>query len=416
MHCNSTVLVTTNDHTYGVTFVWIGQNQCDTLFTLCLTMCPMGIHLWIDTDAGVDDCLALIAALTNPSVTVHGISCTYGNISRDAVVTNVRRTVRACQGVRPGLDAPPIYLGESRGLSDFNAQHLKKGLTPWSTGSADHDCWHGTDGLGGVPGIEETLAVACGLSLPPLPAYVEDTSVCYDALHTAATAVREMGETLRVVAIGPLTDMHHAALRHPDLPGLIHLYVMGCSFPELHPYCTKPILRGNMVSFNMPHTEHNTACDPEASASSLSLYPCTVVDWALTALNPLTMGGYDALHGHYPYTPGTASKGVPFLTQFHRHVSEHLRGKCEPYGEFQICDPLAVLVAMDGTLVEGSVRGECTVNTSHEGVTLPVPKGVEMMYGRSVLQVDTQGSCEVVTKVDYDTCVQTLKSALEYRE
>ena len=45
--------------------------------------------IWIDTDAGLDDALAILLALTHG--TVLGISCSYGNISCDKVKVNVQR-------------------------------------------------------------------------------------------------------------------------------------------------------------------------------------------------------------------------------------------------------------------------------------------------------------------------------------
>ena len=42
-------------------------------------------NLWIDTDCGVDDSMAILIALNCPNVNVIGISCVGGNVSLENV-------------------------------------------------------------------------------------------------------------------------------------------------------------------------------------------------------------------------------------------------------------------------------------------------------------------------------------------
>ena len=92
-------------------------------------------RLLIDTDAGVDDAVAIILALRSPVlVSVTALTCVNGNTSLSNVASNV---LKCCQYASPGAP-PPVYLGASAGLS---------GEVP------DASYFHGRDGLGdaGLP-------------------------------------------------------------------------------------------------------------------------------------------------------------------------------------------------------------------------------------------------------------------------
>ena len=65
----------------------------------------------IDTDAGVDDAVALCMAL-RLSDDVTAVTCCYGNCSLSHVITNVGKILVACNASQL-----PIYAGASRPLT-----------------------------------------------------------------------------------------------------------------------------------------------------------------------------------------------------------------------------------------------------------------------------------------------------------
>ena len=66
---------------------------------------------WIDTDAGIDDALAILLALKFG--TVLGISCSYGNISCDKVMTNVQRVLNIFRLQYPETHIPIICVSSA---------------------------------------------------------------------------------------------------------------------------------------------------------------------------------------------------------------------------------------------------------------------------------------------------------------
>ena len=125
--------------------------------------------IWIDTDAGTDDAMALIMAIRDPKIEIIGISTCGGNVPLDNVVQNVLFLVEKC-----GADIP-VYIGAR--------QPLERVL-----GTADFI--HGKDGLGDI-------------GLPLQGRRAQDISAI-DALNHAMS---QHGSELEIVNLGPLTNM-----------------------------------------------------------------------------------------------------------------------------------------------------------------------------------------------------------------
>lgn len=93
--------------------------------------------LIIDTDAGVDDAVALCAGLKlqkDWGYEMKGITTSFGNTALENVNLNVRKVVTSCmKDIAGPTSSCPIYPGAERGL---------KGET------ADASYFHGKDGLG----------------------------------------------------------------------------------------------------------------------------------------------------------------------------------------------------------------------------------------------------------------------------
>ena len=141
------------------------------------------IPVWIDTDTGVDDSVALLVANRLEQLEIRGISAVAGNVEVPRTFANARRICRL-MGARI-----PVYRGAEKPL--FRELHT----APYV---------HGVDGLGGAP--------------LPASEEPEETLPAWDALYQAAQAAD--GE-LQVVAVGPLTNLAIAFGKYPQLKGLL---------------------------------------------------------------------------------------------------------------------------------------------------------------------------------------------------
>jgi len=149
------------------------------------------IPVWIDTDAGVDDAMALLAAGRLDKLDIRGISAVAGNVEVSHTFDNARKVCRLM-----GREDIPVYRGAERPL-----------MKPLNTAPLVH----GVDGLGGA-------------ELPPSEAPVL-TLPAWDALYAAAQAAE--GE-LQVAAIGPLTNLAIAFGKYPRLKKLLkRIVIMG---------------------------------------------------------------------------------------------------------------------------------------------------------------------------------------------
>lgn len=172
------------------------------------------IPIWIDCDTGVDDAVALLAANQLPELEINGISSVAGNAILDNTYQNTCRVVHLM-----GRQYP-VFRGARAPLN-----------RPLRTAAY----FHGEDGLGGVK--------------LPLPSWAaQQTQPAWDAIYAAAC--RNPGQ-LRLVAVGPLTNVALALMTYPDLPELLHSIV---------------IMGGAAVGGNVtPSAEFNIYVDPEAA-------------------------------------------------------------------------------------------------------------------------------------------------------
>ena len=184
--------------------------------------------IFIDSDCGIDDAVAIMMALVSPEVKVTGISAVAGNVALDFVVDNITRLL----GYFNRMDIP-VFKGASRSLL---GQKLRAGGV------------HGKNGFGDV-------------ELPPTEKTAE-APLAPEGLYK--TAKENPGLTL--VAIGPLTNIAIALNLYPDLKEYVHdMVIMGGA-----------INYGNVTKF----AEFNFAADPEAAQFVIdSGVPLTVVPW-----------------------------------------------------------------------------------------------------------------------------------------
>ena len=171
------------------------------------------IPVWIDCDTGVDDSMALMSALRLEELEVVGISAVAGNVSLENTFRNTRNVVALT-----GSDVK-VYPGADR---------------PWIKPYVDASFFHGKDGLGGVI-LKESKAPV-------------ETEHAWDALYRTA---KEYNGELKVVAVGPLTNIATAVAKYPDLPKYVsEICIMGGA-----------VIGGNTT----PWSEFNIECDPHAA-------------------------------------------------------------------------------------------------------------------------------------------------------
>lgn len=208
------------------------------------------IPLLIDCDPGIDDALALAFALASPEVDVYAVTTVAGNAPVDVTTHNALQLLHAF-----GRADVPVAAGAVRALVRVGRHGLP---SP-----------HGENALGGVE-----LGVGHGSALRE---HAVDRLA--DVLRTAEP------HSVRVAAIGPLTNIALLLALHPDCADRIErLVVMGGS--------TGP---GNIT----PTAEFNVWTDPEAAQRVLadSGLPVVLVGLDVTrraTAEECTLGGLQA--------------------------------------------------------------------------------------------------------------------------
>ena len=137
--------------------------------------------IWIDTDCGVDDALALLCACRLKTVDIVGVSAGVGTTTRDNTFRNTRNILALA-----GRKDIPVYPGSE---------------DAWIEGYMPAPAFHGEDGLGGAL-IPESDAPVC-------------TEHAWDAMYEAA---KKYSGELVMITIGQLTDLANAIVKYPDLP------------------------------------------------------------------------------------------------------------------------------------------------------------------------------------------------------
>ena len=182
------------------------------------------IPVLLDVDTGVDDALAILAAVSHPGIDVIGVSCVAGNASLERVVENTLRVLDVA-----GAPDIPVAAGAVRPL-----------LAP--PRSAGHV--HGEDGLAGIV-LPESARI-------PEPG---------GAVAMLRRLILEHPEPVTIVALAPQTNLALLLRTYPDVASNIERIVfMGGSAST-----------GNATAV----AEFNVWHDPEAAAAVLDAgVPC----------------------------------------------------------------------------------------------------------------------------------------------
>jgi len=243
---------------------------------------------YFDCDTGIDDAVALLVLARQTRLLVEGIGTVSGNVSAAQAATNTLNLLPLI-----GLDAP-VAVG--------SPDHLRR---PFAGGSGGV---HGPSGTGRVELEASTVA----------PVDIDAAGLLIELAH------RHRGE-LRVIAVGPLTNLAIALERDPLLSTLVReVTVMGGA----------AMVPGNIT----PAAEANIYNDPEAAAAVFAAsWPVTMVGLDVTMQHRLEEHERQAiLRSQVP--------GARVVAEMLDHYSEFYRGV---FGRKSCAlhDPLTVAIA-----------------------------------------------------------------------
>lgn len=308
------------------------------------------MRMIIDTDAGIDDAIAIMMALTHPAVTVEAITTLTGNVHLSNVIPNVFSILQVIG------KTVPVYPGAQQPL-----------VADWYSASYVH----GNDGLGDWP------------ERPAVEAWPETE---HAALALIRLANHFPGE-LTLVALGPLTNIALATQLDPSFPSKMARFVfMGGTIAA----------RGNTPNVT---AEFNVYDDPEAAYMVLRAFPLAeMISWETTLQHSLSKQEYENLRAK-PTTAGHFMKGI--TEQIIRFV-ESL--PVSPPG-FALADPLAMAVALEPELVQASESSFVTVelNGTHT-------RGQTVIDYRYTKNIPTNVS--IVTQVDKEGFYRLLQQSV----
>ncbi|AZI59571.1 nucleoside hydrolase [Nakamurella antarctica] len=298
----------------------------------------------LDCDTGIDDSLALLYLLASPVANLVGITTVSGNVSAAQAAQNCLDLLEIS-----GFEGIPVAVGAHDPLvGDFE-------------GGVPHI--HGANGVGNI-------------ELPTASASV----VAESGAELIVKLADEYAGELRLVAIGPLTNLALALKLDPSLPTKIsHLTIMGGA----------ALAPGNIT----PVAEANIGLDPEAAAAVFA------APW------PMTMVGLDVTMQQRMEEPARQrllSSGKPVAIAIGAMLELYFEFYVNVYGHpsSALHDPLAAAIA----------TGEVVPSLAP---IVPVEIDATLGIGRGQTIADLRGQfrgypliegahCAVVLRVDED--------------
>jgi len=263
------------------------------------------MHWIIDTDAGVDDAIAIAMPFVpdRPDHHVLAITTVTGNVHVSKVNVNVGAVLDAL-GVQV-----PVHAGCDRPMIESHI-HAEE--------------FHGADGLGDA-----------GLSKTDRQPERE-----HAALAIVRLARAHEGD-LGLVALGPLTNIALACNLDPDLPRRVaRLVVMGGAWQA----------RGNQT----PAAEFNIAVDPESACAVFDRFPNVVVlPWEVSLDQMMPFEVFERIRG------GSSSRARFFAAMC--RVVYDWRDRFG-FAGVPLPDPLAMAVALDERTIARELRARVRVD------------------------------------------------------
>lgn len=343
--------------------------------------------VWIDTDPGLDDAIALLMAFQHKNFEIIGISVSAGNGPLDAMLANVVRIINLFPGVNI-----KVYRGADRALLGKN--YLPIGFSSY---------FHGSDGLGDRPNISPET---------PSKSEVQKLVEAEPACQGIVQAVDLYKGQLELICLGALTNLALATRIDENLPTkLKKLVVMGGNL-----FCT-----GNVT----PTGEFNFRADPEAAYIVLDSYQVLkenmiLVPWETCramGLSPQDITTDQLLER-------TSKDYLPFAELL---ISKYADSEPINAGEgdlvyngnrsryFSICDAFAMACLIDETIITGKEVTKCSVELQGQ-----LTRGTTIIYrgeNYSGTFGDYIGRLEkitVVNKIDKEKFKSMLLTAFKF--
>ncbi|MDR7468501.1 MAG: nucleoside hydrolase [Armatimonadota bacterium] len=284
--------------------------------------------LVIDTDTGIDDAIAILMALRDPSCRVVAITAVAGNVPLPRVLANIGIVLDAA-----GAGPIPVYPGAARPL----------------LGEPVHATYvHGEDGLGDA-------------GFPTSSRPVEGEPAALALIRLA----RQQPRALTLVTLGPLTNLALALALEPTLAELLaRIVVMGGAVHG----------RGNVT----PAAEFNIYADPEAAVVVFDRVPeLTLVPWETVLDHRVPWDRWDRLTNAGPL-------GQHFVRPMTSRLVDWIR-TARGLDGFPLADPLAMAVALHEACVQKVRQATVAVETGGRltrGAT-PVADGMPHSRGKA---------------------------------
>jgi purine nucleosidase len=308
-------------------------------------------NLIIDTDAGVDDAIAIMMALVHPHTQIAAITTVNGNVDVDKVTVNTAL-------ILDQYDADiPIYRGCDRPIiaEAMNSAEV-----------------HGSDGLG------DSVA-----ELPP-------TNRTPESEHAALALIRlaqEHAGNLTLLALGPLTNIALAIRLDPSFPEYVsRLVVMGGAIDA----------RGNVT----PAAEFNIYTDAEAAGIvfDAGFRDLSLLSWETTMAYPMLWSEFEDISG-------VKSERGKFYNRITAQIAGLMKDGFGAPG-FLLPDPLAAGVALQPDLVEDAPHVSVRVEISGEHGRGLTSVDWNQQFGRSP-------NAFVVRKLDSQQVFDMIRAAVE---
>ncbi len=261
----------------------------------------------IDTDAGIDDAIAIMIALTYvDEVEIKGITTLTGNTYVDQVTKNVLRLLDYFN-----REDIKVYKGASKPLVHF----LERGAKV-----------HGNDGLGDID------LKYSSRKEEDLPAPV--------AIYKIAKEEKKID----LITLGPLTNISIALNLYPDLKNYINsIYSMGGA-----------IERGNVTKF----AEFNFHADPEAVQSVIeSKVPIKIIPWDPAVKNLFLENELKEIINEETYGGKLFHSLIKTpINYFEKHIG--IKGMSLP-------DPIAIAYYFDENVAKEKRRGNLVMELNY---------------------------------------------------
>jgi inosine-uridine nucleoside N-ribohydrolase len=261
----------------------------------------------IDTDAGIDDAIAIMIALTYENeVEIKGITTLTGNTYVDQVTKNVLRILDYFN-----RDDIKVYKGASKPLVHF----LERGAKV-----------HGNDGLGDID-LNYSNRKEENISAP-----------------SAIYKIAKQEEKIDIITLGPLTNISIALNLYPDLKNHINsVYSMGGA-----------IERGNVTKF----AEFNFYADPEAVQSVIETkIPLKIITWDAAVKNLILESELKELISDETYGGKLFHSLIKApISYIEKHIG--IRGMSLP-------DPIAIACYFDESVIKEKRKGNLIMELNY---------------------------------------------------